>query len=379
MAQVPPQIPPLPPAVPVPQPATVTFNAVLGNTLRLTARQIINLNDDGYTIASDLNYWKFCDIEKWCEAKTKLTQARGGTNWGARSVQRLQGFAWWITHMTLRGLPLILAAFDGVTLDDSIEQSKLDNDAEDADIDKPSKFKMSEWDQFEDDLYLYLTTLRNARTAPLVYVNRKDIDPTEILSTDDEIIYHAPLQGNTFNRDTKRVIQIIRELTNGTDAEEWIKGLKCGRQAMQALQLHYDGDAAGKSKIQAAKDGLEKIHYRNESTFSFEKYVTRLKKNFNVLEKKSKELDEDDKVEYLLENCRCNDREFQNEVTVCRATKATTFDEAATYMQTQINRLFPQTELRSRYTRKIRSAQRGRGRDRGRGGRGRGRDNLRMV
>ena len=64
MAQVPPQIPPVPPAVPVPQPAAVTFNAVLGNTLRLTARQIINLNDDGYTIASDLNYWKFCHIEK---------------------------------------------------------------------------------------------------------------------------------------------------------------------------------------------------------------------------------------------------------------------------------------------------------------------------
>ena len=86
---------------------------------------------------------------------------------------------------------------------------------------------------------------------------------------------------------------------------------------MQALQLHYDKDAVGKRKIQAAKDKLKKIHYYNESTFTFEKYVTRLKKNFNVLEKYSKKIEKDDKVEYLLNNCHCNDYEFQNEVTIC--------------------------------------------------------------
>ena len=59
-----------------------------------------------------------------------------------------------------------------------------------------------------------------------------------------KIIYHA----NTFNRDTKRVLQVIRELNNGTDAEECIKGIKCVCQAMQALQFHYDGDAVGKRK-----------------------------------------------------------------------------------------------------------------------------------
>ena len=86
---------------------------------------------------------------------------------------------------------------------------------------------------------------------------------------------------------------------------------------MQALYLHYNRDAVIKRKIQAAKYELKKIHYHNESIFSFKKYVTRLKKSFNVLEKYSKEIEKENKVEYLLDNCHCNDYEFQNEVTVC--------------------------------------------------------------
>ena len=89
MAQVPLQFLLVPPAVPVSQLVLLTFNAVLANTLGLTARQIDNLNGDGYTIVSDLKYQKFGDIKKWCKAKTKLMQNRGSTNWSARSVQHL--------------------------------------------------------------------------------------------------------------------------------------------------------------------------------------------------------------------------------------------------------------------------------------------------
>ena len=46
--------------------------------------------------------------------------------------------------MTLRDQILILAIFNNVILDNSIEQSKFNNDTKDVDIHKPSKFKMSE-------------------------------------------------------------------------------------------------------------------------------------------------------------------------------------------------------------------------------------------
>ena len=39
-------------------------------------------------------------------------------------------------------------------------------------------------------------------------------------------------------RDSKKVLYILKELTIGTDAETWIKGLKCGRDYTQELQAH---------------------------------------------------------------------------------------------------------------------------------------------
>ena len=48
-----------------------------------------------------------------------------------------------------------------------------------------------------------------------------------------------------FTRDSRKVIDIIKELTLGTDAEIRIKGLKCGRKSIQELQSHSDGKSEG--------------------------------------------------------------------------------------------------------------------------------------
>ena len=56
-----------------------------------------------------------------------------------------------------------------------------------------------------------------------------------------QIIYQSSLVGNMFTRDSRKFINTIKELTLGTDSETRIKGLKCGRKAMQELQYHNDG------------------------------------------------------------------------------------------------------------------------------------------
>ena len=86
-----------------------------------------------------------------------------------------------------------------------------------------------------------------------------------------------------FIRDSRKVLYIHKELTLGTEAETWIKGLKCVRKAMQELQAHYDGTLEGSRRRQVARADIKKIFYKNETTFTFEKYVTNLKGFFNVL------------------------------------------------------------------------------------------------
>ena len=70
---------------------------------------------------------------------------------------------------------------------------------------------------------------------------------------------------------------------------------------MQELQAHYDDSSEGARRKQVARADLKKIFYKNETTFTFEKYVTNLKGIFNVLEKYGVPLYEENMVEHLLD------------------------------------------------------------------------------
>ena len=121
---------------------------------------------------------------------------------------------------------------------------------------------------------------------PLSYVIIKDTSvPKDSENRDVKIIHQASLFGNLFTRDSRKFLDILKEMSLGTDAETSIKGLKCGRKAIQELQAHYDGTSEGAQMKQVSREDLNKIFYKNETTFKFEKYVTKLKRILNVLEK----------------------------------------------------------------------------------------------
>ena len=63
------------------------------------------------------------------------------------------------------------------------------------------------------------------KTVPLYYVIRKEPNPIPLanMTEEDEIIYHAPHTGAAFIADNKQVHTYLTELTNGTDADQWIK------------------------------------------------------------------------------------------------------------------------------------------------------------
>ena len=87
--------------------------------------------------------------------------------------------------------------------------------------------------------------------------------PKDIEHRDVKIIYQEILVRNMFNRDSRKVIKIIKELKVGTDNETWIKGIKCGRKAMQELQSHYDGTSEGERRNQFARADINNIFYHN--------------------------------------------------------------------------------------------------------------------
>ena len=81
---------------------------------------------------------------------------------------------------------------------------------------------------------------------PLYYVIRKDTSsPEDSENRDVKINYQASLVGNIFTRDSRKILDILKKLTLGTDAETWIKGLKCSKKEIHKLQTHWDGTSEG--------------------------------------------------------------------------------------------------------------------------------------
>ena len=109
---------------------------------------------------------------------------------------------------------------------------------------------------------------------------------------------------------------------------------------MTALRTHYDGPDEAKKRLSAAKAQLDKLFYRNEATFSFEKYVTALNKVYNIHERYDEPIYEYDKVRNLLEKYQNNHVEFKQTVVLYR-TQHKIFAGAVTMLKEAVGRLFP--------------------------------------
>ena len=68
---------------------------------------------------------------------------------------------------------------------------------------------------------------------PLSYVIRKDMPSTKDSENRDvQIINQAIIIKNVFTIDSRKVLDILKELTLGTYNETCIKGLKCERKSV---------------------------------------------------------------------------------------------------------------------------------------------------
>ena len=334
--------------------------------------------NDGFETADDLVGWSYQEIKTWCGDKTKLALNCGRCTYGHLRVKSLQRLAWWCTDCQLRRRTLDLANEFGVaTLVDSHEEAKWDYEEskKDAVIDKLKAFDQKKWLNWNESVYDYFNSMNNSRGIPYSYVIR--IDPPKVpvaqMDRDQEKIYNAQLVGNMFIRDSKFVEQVLKELIVGTDAEHWAKG-KCGARdiVMVALKDHYDGTAEGERRKAVANSDLDKLFYPNESTFSFDKFVTKMKEGFNTLEQYGVPVHEENKVKMLMDKIQCSNQELKSEVILCRSTN-NNFSDATTYLQTAVTRIFPNFQPTSnkygKRRREIHFAERGRG-GRGRGGQG---------
>ena len=114
------------------------------------------------------------------------------------------------------------------------------------------------------------------------------------------------MSGPAFDADKRKVHQLIASFTKGELSEDWLKPVASrqdGREDMKALKRHFAGEGNATRRIAVAERLRETLHYRNERALSFEVFLSKVQKMFNIFEKQKEEMTEEAKVRFLLKKC----------------------------------------------------------------------------
>ena len=204
-------------------------------------QQCVKLRAEGYSSLSDLVNWRYKNIRSLLENLSNRPSTRGGQYFGDKRIKELQALSWFVTDRSRRGLSFDMDLYQQES-DQYIYFAEIDSEIEkDAAADKPEKFKYSNWNKWEESVYIYLNSVITKNGVPLSYVIRKDLDEDVEWETLDRKVQQTHTEGFMFNIDSEKVLTLLKELCLNTEAETWFRNIKCGRKAMKALQRHYDG------------------------------------------------------------------------------------------------------------------------------------------
>ena len=162
-----------------------------------------------------------------------------------------------------------------------------------------------EWDTKFDN---YLSTIPGVDGVPLSYVIRMKDNPdagTAFTSFVEETVAKAPLKGPYFEADRDTVHQSIVSFTAGQNSENWIKKVarfRDGRRTMQALRDHFSGEGNVTRRIAEAERIRDTLQYKNERNLTFETYLTKCEKMYNIFENHDEKMEEDAKIRFLFKN-----------------------------------------------------------------------------
>jgi hypothetical protein len=330
-------------------------------------------------------------IESMAGRNEKRTPAASRIRFGIQRTLNIQAVSYWVRKQRCEG---IAVSIDDLNPDVLVAMTREMNLNLDRDKDKddklfqPGKFEPRKYITWARSFENYLDSLRGKSGVPLSYVIRpEDVNPDEAEDAYQRALWTAHHHGPAYRDDNRQVYRIYKDLMIGTDGWTWFNRAPNGdgRAAHLLIDRHYRGDAETALRAAEAEATLQKLHYRNEAVFSFEKYITRMCECFELLEDNDQGLSDAQKVKKMLAGIVSTNQEIVSLKTVVCTNHPNDFDSASTLMATQIALLFPSAENEHRtnkrkilaVTQNMPNQGRGHGRNRNHAGGNRGGGNGR--
>jgi hypothetical protein len=326
-------------------------------------------------------------IESMADKNEKRTPAAIRVRFGIQRVLYVKAVSFWVRKQRREGIPVLIDNLNPDVIAQMVQEMNLerniDASADEDKVGQPAKFDPKKYVAWARSFENYLDSLRGKMGVPLSYILRpEDANPAQAADEYQRILWSAPFNGSAFREDNRRVYRIYKDLMIGTDGWTWFNRatLGDGRDAHLIITRHYRGDAETALRAAEAEASLNRLHYRSEAVFPFERYITRMSECFELMEDNQQGFSEPQKVKKMLDGVVSTNAEVVAIKAVVRSTHPNDFNRASTLMSGQIALLFPAATSDLRNKRKISAVAQGHpggsGSAGGRGGRHGGRMNA---
>jgi len=330
------------------------------------------------------------DVKDMCARLAGRTKTNGQVIIGTVQMKCLQALVYWVCDQIKHNQVLKHYEWTDLALHIAMEDKEMERQFKDVKLDiiDPGKCKTGlEWDDWQTAFENKMESTYGVGGVPISYVIRPKIPRGyQFRNKEEENKYLLSHTGPTYSRNNKMVYAALKAACINTEAWAWIEEAddeQDGRLAWKKLLEHYNGTAELSKRVERAKEELRQLFYKNEASFSFDSFVTKLKRIFSTLNKdEDEQLSEKQMVDALREGIKSNDSNIiAAKVTIFQQYRYD-FDAAQNFMSGLISTIHSAAihehshrGYKRRNVSSIESGGRGRGRARtgGRDGRGRGR------
>lgn len=340
------------------RPGINTLNGYLERTLLMGQNLVQALNDQGLNDFNDLIGLTEDDIDAICTnvkkpggtipnpnagvANQPAVIPNPGVQFGQIYEKRLRELRYYIFHLSrVQRLPIVAQDSTLARLTKIYQLKDLDEPSDDPTLPEPL-LKIESARKCIEDLDDYLINKRGGSGLPLAYVVRLEVQlpavdlgfglPTHL----DEMIERGPHTGQYYEADNRAVWQVIRHVTHGGMAWNWVSRFARqhnGRAAYLALKTHYLGDSYQRRIRAAADNTLEKAYFDGTvRTFTFEHYTGALNNAFADIEISGEQVSEIRKVRILLNGIRDARLNAARNQVLATPKLEETFEAAANYI-----------------------------------------------
>ncbi len=333
------------------------------------------------------------EIESMADRNSKRTPANTRIQFGMARTKALKAIVHWIRKKSPKGVTCDLRELTPAFIAELILELNADAGKDKADLKLyyPDAFVPNDYKNWIKKVTNYLDSRMGKAGVPLSYmICAADADPKKAPDAYTRALWAASFQTRQFHDDNREVYHLFKDLLTKTEGQTWFEKVKDGdgRAAHLLLREHYVGEAHDQRRAASALAKLENLFWKNESSFPFEKYLTRLNEAFMEMEDAEQPLYPAQKVQWLIRGIKNDDIQVQTTIGIIRDRYLTNFDEACLTLSRTISSRFASIEpgknkrnIGAVNTNAGQSSKRGRGRGRhgGRGGNAGTGNRMRVV